>query len=401
MSENIQVPKGWEVIEFCNIVNLRNKKYIPNQNDNIKCIELECIEKENGNLLYYINSNTQKSTKNYFYKNDVLYGKLRPYLKKYFYATFDGVCSTEIWVFNATNKIDSYYLFLIIQSNKFNQYTNISTGTRMPRADWNIVSNMPILLPPLEEQKKIAEILSLWDKAIEQTKELIAYKEKQKKGLMQALLTGKKRLNGFTDEWKTTKLGEVAETYGGLTNKTKKDFGNRGSKYISYLEIYQNYYLKKPTNNYVLVKDNETQTELEYGDILFTLSSETPEEVGISCAILFEPKEKILLNSFSFCLRLKENNILYPLFSAYIFRAKHIRKLVNKLAQGATRYNLSKASFLKLNITIPTSLDEQKAIADILLKVDEEIELLNKQLYLYTEQKKGLMQNLLTGKVRV
>ena len=201
MSENIQVPQGWEVIEFCNIANLRNKKYIPNQNENIKCIELECIEKENGNLLYCINSNTQKSTKNYFYKNDVLYGKLRPYLKKYFYATFDGVCSTEIWVFNATNKIDSYYLFLIIQSNKFNHYTNISTGTRMPRADWNIVSNLPVLLPPLEEQKKIAEILSLWDKAIEQTKDLIAYKEKQKKGLMQALLTGKKRLNASTTNW--------------------------------------------------------------------------------------------------------------------------------------------------------------------------------------------------------
>ena len=218
---------------------------------------------------------------------------------------------------------------------------------------------------------------------------------------MQALLTGKKRLNGFTDEWKITKLGEIAYTYGGLTNKTKNDFATNGSRYISYLDIYQNYYLNKPTNNYVTITENEIQTELKHGDILFTLSSETPEEVGISCVILFEPKEKIYLNSFSFCLRLKETNILHPLFSAYIFRAEHLRQSINKLAQGATRYNLSKTNFLKLNINIPTSLAEQEAIANILSNADEEIELLNKQLELYTEQKKGLMQNLLTGKVRV
>lgn len=292
----------------------------------------------------------------------------------------------------------AYYLKLQQVLHIFGRFANGITRYSLINASYKAV---PVLLPPLEEQKKIAEILSLWDKAIEQTKELIAYKEKQKKGLMQALLTGKKRLNGFTDEWKTTKLGEIAYTYGGLTNKTKNDFGSNGNKYISYLDIYQNYYLNEPTNNYVTIAENEIQTELKHGDILFTLSSETPEEVGISCVILFEPNEKIYLNSFSFCLRLKENNILHPLFSAYIFRAEHLRQSINKLAQGATRYNLSKTNFLKLNINIPTSLAEQEAIADILSKADEEIELLNKQLALYTEQKKGLMQNLLTGKVRV
>lgn len=292
----------------------------------------------------------------------------------------------------------AYYLKLQQVLHIFGRFANGITRYSLINATYKAV---PVLLPPLEEQKKIAEILSLWDKAIEQTKELIAYKEKQKKGLMQALLTGKKRLNGFTDKWKIYKLGEIAYTYGGLTNKTKNDFATKGSRYISYLDIYQNYYLNKPTNNYVTITDNEIQTELKHGDILFTLSSETPEEVGISCVILFEPKEKIYLNSFSFCLRLKETNILHPLFSAYIFRAEHLRQSINKLAQGATRYNLSKKNFLKLNINIPISLDEQKAIADILSSADKEIELLNKQLELYTEQKKGLMQNLLTGKVRV
>lgn len=375
MSENIQVPQGWEVIEFCNIVNLRNKKYIPNQNDNIKCIELECIEKENGNLLYYINSNTQKSTKNYFYKNDVLYGKLRPYLKKYFYATFDGVCSTEIWVFNATNKIDSYYLFLIIQSNKFNQYTNISTGTRMPRADWNIVSNMPILLPPLEEQKKIAEILSLWDKAIEQTKGLIAYKEKQKKGLMQALLTGKKRLQGFTDEWKTYSFNELCKTYAIDRN----------------LQINSNSYL---SNGIIPIVDQGNKNIAGYtNDKKYIINSKNDGY------IIFGDHTRIIkFIDFDFAIGADGTKILYS--SSLI-----LNKLLFYYLKNSKITNLGYSRHFKLLkeliFIIPTSLDEQKAIADILSSADEEIELLNKQLELYTEQKKGLMQNLLTGKVRV
>ena len=387
MSENIQVPQGWEVIEFCNIANLRNKKYIPNQNENIKCIELECIEKENGNLLYCINSNTQKSTKNYFYKNDVLYGKLRPYLKKYFYATFDGVCSTEIWVFNATNKIDSYYLFLIIQSNKFNHYTNISTGTRMPRADWNIVSNLPVLLPPLEEQKKIAEILSLWDKAIEQTKDLIAYKEKQKKGLMQALLTGKKRLNGFTDEWKTYTINELGEVKTGKTpSTTKAEYYNGDIMFITPTDIKNKF--TSNTDRYLTNAGLKKSIFIPKNSILITCIA----SIG-----------KNTINSES-CACNQQINVIIPNYSNYYeylyYHISYNTPYIEKFAGNSATAIINKSTFEEIDITIPP-LDEQKAIADILSSADEEIELLNKQLELYTEQKKGLMQNLLTGKVRV
>lgn len=387
MSENIQVPQGWEVIEFCNIVNLRNKKYIPNQNDNIKCIELECIEKENGNLLYYINSNTQKSTKNYFYKNDVLYGKLRPYLKKYFYATFDGVCSTEIWVFNATNKIDSYYLFLIIQSNKFNQYTNISTGTRMPRADWNIVSNMPILLPPLEEQKKIADILYLWDKAIEQTKELIAYKEKQKKGLMQALLTGKKRLQGFTDEWKTYKLKELLKECN-IRNKNniENNILSVSNKYgfIKQTDFFDKIVASKDTCNYKIIYINQF--------------AYNPSRINVGSIALLKNYESGILSPMYIVFECI--NELYNIYFNYWIQSYLFMGIIKSYLSGSVRDSLNFKDMARISITIPP-LDEQKAIADILSTADEEINLLNKQLELYTEQKKGLMQNLLTGKVRV
>lgn len=404
MSENIQVPKGWEVKKLGEV--FKESRILGSKGDKAKKITLKLWGKGVVEKKEYIEGS---ATTQYYIRKEgqFIYSKL-DFLNQAFAIIpkeYDGYETTiDLPCFDIDTSINPIFILEYIkQPSIYINYGKLfaNGGRKARRVQVADFLNMPIPVPPLEEQKKIAEILSLWDKAIEQTKELIAYKEKQKKGLMQALLTGKKRLNGFTDEWKITKLGEIAYTYGGLTNKTKNDFATNGSRYISYLDIYQNYYLNKPTNNYVTITENEIQTELKHGDILFTLSSETPEEVGISCVILFEPKEKIYLNSFSFCLRLKETNILHPLFSAYIFRAEHLRQSINKLAQGATRYNLSKTNFLKLNINIPTSLAEQEAIANILSNADEEIELLNKQLELYTEQKKGLMQNLLTGKVRV
>ena len=376
MTKNIDIPNGWEKTEFGNIVILRNKKYTPKSSENLKCIELECIEKENGNLLYYLNSNTQKSTKTYFYKNDILYGKLRPYLKKFIYAKDDGVCSSEIWVFSATKKINNYFLFLIVQTNKFNYITNISTGTRMPRADWDIVSNYPILLPPLAEQEKIAEILTLWDKAIEQTKELIAYKEKQKKGLMQNLLTGKKRLHGFNDKWKTVKLGEVIDKdiiYKKGQSLTAEN-ANKGTipvvaagREIPY--FHNNYNFK---NIITISASGAYAGYIWYHNYPIWASD---------CNILYGQKD-IFDTIFLFYILKLQQNKLYS------------------LQTGGAQPHIYKNDICQLIIP-KISFNEQKAIADILCKADEEIELLNKQLDLYMEQKKGLMQNLLTGKVRV
>lgn len=393
MAKNIDIPDGWERIEFGYVVNLRNKKYIPKSNENFKCIELECIEKESGNLLYYLNSNTQKSTKTFFYKDDVLYGKLRPYLKKYIYATEDGVCSSEIWVFHATKKMTSYFLFLIVQSNRFNQITNISTGTRMPRADWNVVSNFPILLPPLDEQKKIADILSLWDKAIQQTKELIAYKEIQKKGLMQNLLTGKKRLNGFNDDWKTIKLGEVAEmNSGGTPTSSKNEYYNGNIYWVSITDMTSSYKYLYDTNIKIteLGLKNSSAKIFPANTVLFAMYASIGE-----CIIA---KKEISTSQAILGIRCNNNILYYEYLFYFLYNYKENYK---KLAQQGTQANLNKEIVENFKLKIPTSIDEQKAIADILSKADEEINLLNKQLDLYTEQKKGLMQNLLTGKIRV
>ena len=390
MAKNIDIPNGWEKTEFGNIVILRNKKYTPKDSENLKCIELECIEKENGNLLYYLNSNTQKSTKTYFYKNDILYGKLRPYLKKFIYAKDDGVCSSEIWVFSATKKVNNYFLFLIVQTNKFNYITNISTGTRMPRADWDIVSNYPILLPPLAEQEKIAEILSLWDKAIEQTKELIAYKEKQKKGLMQNLLTGKKRLHGFNDDWETITLGEVCEYQNGDSNE-ENIINNGNYLLITLNSIDINGRLKKEHK-----RINQGKPILYKNDIVMILS-DIAHGFLLGLSAVIDENNKYILNQRVGLLRPKKQ--INSLFLSYLINLNQL--YFKKHGQGSSQLNLSKGDIINFQLYIPLNIEEQNFIVKTISKADEEIELLKKQLDLYMEQKKGLMQNLLTGKVRV
>lgn len=184
----------WKKFEFDQMALLNNKKYIPNQNEHLKCLELEHFEKETGCLIGYIDSAEQSSTKNVFKSGDVLFGKLRPYLKKYTKPDFNGVCSTEIWVLSGSDYCTNDYLYLLIQSTKFLSACNVSSGTHMPRADWDFVSHIPFFIPSLLEQKAIADILSKADEEIDLLTEKLSALKSQKKGLMQKLLTGQIRV---------------------------------------------------------------------------------------------------------------------------------------------------------------------------------------------------------------
>ena len=257
-----------------------------------------------------------------------------------------------------------------------------------------------VMVPPIGEQKKIAEILGTWDRAIEELTGLIAEKKELKRSLMQQLLTGEIRISGFTKPWKKVKLGEIGTTYTGLNGKNKDDFG-KGSYFIPYMNVYQNNKIDPKHLELVEVFDNENQNIVQYGDIFFTTSSETPEEVGFTSVLLFKPEQKIYLNSFCFGYRLNNFDTLLPNYASFLFRSKQMRKIMYKLAQGATRFNLSKNELMKERVYIPVDISEQHTIADVLSTIDCEIDLLNQRLDVLKEQKRGLMQKLLTGEVRV
>ena len=174
----------------------RKERINPAEIDNRKCIELEHIEPNSGKILGYCESEEQKSLKTIFYPNDILWGKLRPYLRKYAHPKFSGVCSTEFWVFTAINQYAcNDFMYYLLQTEDFVSAANSTTGTKMPRADWNLVQELEVKIPAdKNEQRAIAQVLSDMDSVIEQLEKKLAKCQQIKQGMMQELLTGRIRL---------------------------------------------------------------------------------------------------------------------------------------------------------------------------------------------------------------
>lgn len=312
-----------------------------------------------------------------------------------------GIVSPLYTVFRFINESNDYYENYFHGSSWYRYMNEIANyGARSDRM--NVTNkdffSMPLPYPPLNEQQKISDILSTQDKVIELKEKLLKEKEKQKKYLMQNLLTGRKRLKGFDGEWKKVKLGDIGYSFSGLSGKTKEDFG-KGKQYIPYINIFLNSVVDIEKLEYVNIDENEKQSKVQYGDIFFTISSETAEEVGMS-SVLLDHVDELYLNSFCFGFRLNNFDILFPSFASHYFRGSYFRNILNKLAQGATRFNLSKNNLLESEILLPP-LEEQKAIAEILTTADKELKLLQEELEEEKRKKKALMQLLLTGIVRV
>jgi type I restriction enzyme, S subunit len=178
----------WEDIPFRDIARLRKEKFDASTGESRKCVELEHLDQGTGKLLGTIDSAIQKSIKNVFSKDDILFGKLRPYLKKYWHAAFDGVCSTEIWVMSPSPGYLGSFLFYLIQSAAFLQAVNISSGSKMPRAEWDIVSKYIFSFPTDErEQSRISDFLSHLDQKIELVNLQLDLTKYFKKGLLQQM----------------------------------------------------------------------------------------------------------------------------------------------------------------------------------------------------------------------
>ena len=186
----------WEVTRFGDITQLRLDRVDPRRSGEVDfCVELENIEQGTGRLLSYADTDTGLSLKSVFQRDDVLFGKLRAYLRKFWLADRDGVCSTEIWVFKALrSRIIPTFLFQLVTMDEFIEVASTAYGTHMPRSDWKIVQNHEVRLPSLAEQTAIAAILSDMDAEIAALERRRDKTKLLKQGMMQELLTGRIRL---------------------------------------------------------------------------------------------------------------------------------------------------------------------------------------------------------------
>ncbi|MHA1278609.1 MAG: restriction endonuclease subunit S [Candidatus Helarchaeota archaeon] len=295
---------------------------------------------------------------------------------------------------------NKYFCYFLLSDLGKQLLLNEMIGSAQQVINLREINNIVVLLPRTnKEQEAIAEALSDVDGYIESLEKLIAKKRKIKQGAMQELITGKKRLKEYHDRSQQIRMGDIGFTFNGLAGKSKEDFEEGNSPYIPFLNILENPIIDTTRFDYVRMGPSETQNKVIAGDLFFNGSSETPEEVGM-CSVLFENIPRLYLNSFCFGFRLNHSNKIDPLFLAYLFRSNVGRDYMYQLAQGSTRYNLSKTSLKNLIIAVP-SYSEQRQISNILFDMDKELVILNQKLGKLIQLKKGMMQKLLTGKIRL
>ena len=302
------------------------------------------------------------------------------------------------WKCDNKEKLHSWYLYNWLQLNK-EEFERQAVGSTIKTIGLPYFKKLRIAVPPFDEQKKIAQILSTWDKAISVTEKLLTNSQQQKKALMQQLLTGQKRLldeNGvrFSGDWNSSKLGDLFNFKKGK-GLSKSDLSESGiNKCILYGELYTKY---AEIAYEVISRTNSSDGQLsEPGDILLPASTTTS---GIDLANATALSEGgILLGGDINILRPKVR--LSSPFLAYFLT--HMKKNeISSRAQGITIIHLYGGDLKSIDIVLPSTVQEQQKIATVLSAADAEISTLEKKFACLKDEKKALMQQLLTGKRRV
>ena len=191
-----RIPEDWEVNNFSDIAIPKSNRINPKvDGGGALCIELEHVNQGSGTINGSTLTTSESSLKSVFNVGDVLFGKLRSYLRKYWIADGNGVCSTEIWVLKANeHRSIPRFIFQLVQTDRFIDCTSESYGTHMPRSDWNVVKSFLVATPSIDEQSAMADILSEMDEEVVVLVQRLNKTQELKQGMMQELLTGRTRL---------------------------------------------------------------------------------------------------------------------------------------------------------------------------------------------------------------
>ena len=394
------IPTDWSALPLGAIASVRKDRGVAKQG--VRCVELEHVEPETGRLLGWDSSGVQASIKTTFKRGDVLFGKLRPYLRKYAIAPFDGICSTEILaIHDRDGQSDNRFLFHLMQGvGVFATVKALSYGTKMPRVSWTDLSDIVLGIPPLPEQQEIATILSAADDKLAVIARQIEATQALKRGLMHTLFS---RGVGTLDtggrwvphaEFKDTELGEIPAGWEVVPQGSVATFFNgRAYKLTEWEETgtpvirLQNltgsgdkyYYsnLVLPDHQYV-----------EKGDLLYMWSATFGPYIWWGDKAIYHYHIwKVECGE-----RLHQGFMYYSLV--------RLTAAMKGKTHGSTMMHLTKAGMEKNPLVLPP-IGEQMRIAEVLSGVDSKIELLRTRQSHFRTLKRGLMQKLLTGEWRV
>lgn len=338
-------------------------------------------------------------------------------------AGADLVTNQQINAVVPNNDNSGEYLYYQLTLNNL-RFKRIAGNQAVPILNKSTFQSISIFRAPLPEQQKIAQILSTWDKAIAKTEQLITKKQERKKGLIQQLLTGKKRFKEFvkSDKMKETKLGWIPEDWQVKKVSDVFDFLSTNSfsrsqmhYEVSENSIYNIHYgdIHATYNEAILdfnieksvpiifdeIEISNSATFLKEGDVIIADASEDYKGVGEAIELKNINEKKVLAGLHTFALRDK-SSLTSIGFRAYIFKNPKVSKAIKVIATGSKVFGISKANLQKIELILPP-IQEQQRIAYVFSSANQEISSLQNQLDRLKEQKKGLMQKLLTGEVRV
>ena len=306
--------------------------------------------------------------------------------KSYLYRKSDGKLYYAGFLIRANvTEHNPYFVFSQLHTHRYWRWVSImSARSGQPGINSQEYSSFPVFTTSLQEENKISTLLSLLDERISTQNKIIEKYESLIQAMCDALIESEQHKVKLS-------FNDFGEPYSGLLGKSAEDFGE-GCPYITYMNVYQNQIID--TANVGLVKINETeqQSVVHYGDILFTLSSETAEEVGMG-AVYLGDTYPLYLNSFCFGIHIIDENKIFPPFLAFYVSTKSFRKVVFPLAQGSTRFNLQKNDFMKKVFSFPT-VERQRKIYSSLKTYSDKLSVEKSIVKLLCEQKNHLLSQL-------
>ena len=366
---------AWEKRKFKDLVVRVNKT---SDDSTIPSVEFEDIISKQGRLNKDVRLKINSKQGIYFEPQDVLFGKLRPYLQNWLFPSFYGRAVGDFWVLRANSSVLSEYLFVLIQSPRFQIVANISSGTKMPRSDWNTVSNTSFPIPVQSEQRKIWQLFNVLDNLIAATQHNIDALEQAKKALLQRLFDQSWRFKGYSDPWEKRKLGDLGSV--AMNKRIYKDqtsdegeipfykigsFGKQADAFIS----------RKLFNEY-----KKLYPFPKKGDILISASG------SIGRTIVYNGEDAYFQDSNIIWIQHDnrlDNTFLHQLFN--IIRWSGV--------EGTTIKRLYNKNILSTQILLP-SVEEQRSIGNLLDNVDNLIAATQSRLSSLELLKKYLLQDL-------
>ena len=278
-------------------------------------------------------------------------------------------------------KVDLNFAFDVFQNIDWKKKDE-STG--VPSLSKTAINEIDVLVPQYDEQQPLGQFFNRIDNLITLHQRKYDKLTNVKKSMLEKMFpqngsnVPEIRFKGFTEAWEQRKLGEMGQTYTGLSGKTKDDFGHGSGKFITYMNVFSNPVAS--SNMTEAIEIDDSQNKVQFGDVLFTTSSETPDEVGMS-SVWVENAESTYLNSF--CFGYRPTTEYNPYYLAYMLRSSSMRKKITFLAQGISRYNISKNKMMDIEMPIP-SIDEQKQIVEYFRNLDNLITLHQRKPNFYT-----------------